>query len=55
MTKGLVKSSKKKQRLYEIFMKNSNPDRELNCKQYRTLFESLKKKSKENYYLDLID
>ena len=54
-TKGLVKSSKKKQRLYEIFMKNSNPDKELNCKQYRTLFESFKKKSKKNYYLDLID
>ena len=36
-------------------MKNSNPDKELNCKQYRTLFESFKKKSKKNYYLDLID
>ena len=55
MTKGLVKSSKKKQRLYEKVLKNRNPEKELNYKQYRTLFESLKKKSKENYYPGLID
>ena len=55
MTKGLVQSSKKKQRLYEKFLKNRNPEKELNYKQYKTLFESLKKKSKKNYYLDLID
>ena len=55
MTKGLVKSSKKKQRLYEKFLKNRNPEKELNYKQYKTLFESLKKKSKKNYYSDLID
>ena len=55
MTKGLVKSSKKKQRLYEKFLKNRNSEKELNYKQYKTLFESLKKKSKKNYYLDLID
>ena len=36
-------------------MKNRNPEKELNYKQYRTLFESLKKKSKKNYYLGLID
>ena len=55
MTKGLVKSSKKKQRLYEKFLKNRNPEKELNYKQYKTLFESLKKKSKKNYYSDLTD
>ena len=55
MTKGLVKSSKKKQRLYENFLKNRNPEKELNYKQYKTLFESLKKKSKKNYYSGLID
>ena len=55
MTKGLVKSSKKKQRLYEKFLKNKNPEKELNYKQYKTLFESLKKKTKKNYYSDLID
>ena len=55
ITKGLVKSSKKKQRLYENFLKNRNPEKELNYKQYKTLFESLKKKSKKNYYSGLID
>ena len=55
MSKGLVKSSKKKQRLYEKFLKNGNPEKELNYKQYITLFEPLKKKSTKNYYTDLID
>ena len=55
MTKGLAKSSKKKQRLHEKFLKNRNPEKELNYKHYKTLFESLKKKSKKNYYSDLID
>ena len=44
MTKGLVKSPKKKQRLYENFLKDRNPEKELNYKQFKTLFESLKKK-----------
>ena len=55
MTKGLVKSSKKKQRLYEKCLKNRNSENELNYKQHKTLFKSLKKKSKKNYYSDLID
>ena len=55
VTKGLVKSSKKNQRLYEKFLRNRNSEKELNYKQYKTLFESLKKKSKKNYYSDLID
>ena len=55
MTKGLVKSPKKKQRLYEKFLKNRNPEKELNYKQYKTRFESLKKKSRKNYYSDLND
>ena len=55
MTKGLVKSSKKKQRLYEKFLKNRNSENELNYKQHKTLFKSLKKKSKKNYCSDLID
>ena len=36
-------------------MKDKNPEKELNYKQYKTLFESLKKKSKKNYYSDFID
>ena len=55
MTKGLVKSSKKKQRLYEKYLKNRNPVNELNYKQYKTFFKSLKNKSKKNYYSGLID
>ena len=53
MTKGLVKSSKKKQRLYQNVLKNRNPEKELHYKQYKTLFGSLKKKSKKNCYSDL--
>ena len=55
MTKGVVKSSKNKQRLYEIFLKNRKPEKEVNSKQYKTLFKSLKKRSKKNHYSDLID
>ena len=55
MTKGLVKSSQKKEILYEKFLKNRNPEKGLNYKQYKTLFKSLKKKSKKNYYSDIID
>ena len=35
MTKGLVQSSRKKQRLYKNILKNSNPEKELNYKQYK--------------------
>ena len=55
MTKGLEKPSKKKRRFNENFLKNRNPEKDLKYKQYKTLFESLKKKSKKNYYSDLID
>ena len=41
--------------MYEHFLKDKNTEKELNYKQYKTLFESLKKKSKKNYYSDLID
>ena len=37
MTKGLVKPSKKKQRLYEKFLKNRNPEKEPNYKQFSNL------------------
>ena len=43
MTKGSVKSSKKKQRLHEKFLKDRSTEKELNYKQYKSLFESLKK------------
>ena len=49
MTKGLLKSSKRKQKLHEKFVKKS-PRNENIYKAYKSLFESLKKKSKKNYY-----
>ena len=36
-------------------MKSTNPEKELNYKQNKTLFESLKKKSYKNCYPDLLD
>ena len=36
-------------------MKNRNPGNERDYKQYKTIFQSLKKRSKKNYYSDLID
>ena len=50
MTKGLLKSSKRKQKLYEKFMKKRTSQNESIYKVYKSLFESLKKKSKKNYY-----
>ena len=41
--------------MIENFLKNRNPEKELNYKQYKPLLQSLKKESKENYYSDLID
>ena len=37
MTKGLVKTSKIKQRLYEKYLKNRNPEKDLNYKLYKTI------------------
>ena len=50
MTKGLLKSSKRKQKLYEKFVKKRSPRNENIYKAHKSLFESLKKKSKKNYY-----
>ena len=46
MTKGLLKSSKQKQKLYKKFMKKSPRNENIN-NSYKSLFESLKKKSKK--------
>ena len=53
ITESLVKSSKKKQSLYEKFLNNKKPEKELNYKQYKTLFESLKKKSKKTIFIQI--
>ena len=50
MTKGLLKSSKRKQKLYEKFLKKRTSRNESIYKAYESLFESLKKKSKKIYY-----
>ena len=50
ITKGIVKSSKRKQKLYEKFLKRKTPRNEDNYKNYKRLFETIKLKSKTNYY-----
>ena len=51
VTKGIAKSSKKKQRLYEKYLKKRNPENEKIYKNYKSLFESIKKKSKNSIIL----
>ena len=45
------KSSKRKQKLYEKFFKNCTLENEMNYKNYRKLFESVKRKSKKKNLL----
>ena len=49
-TKGIKKSSKGKQKLYEKFLKKQNVFIETAYKVYKTLFEAIKRKSKKNHY-----
>ena len=50
ITKGIAKSSKKKQRIYEKFLKNRTPKNEETYKTYKNLFETIKKRSKKKFY-----
>ena len=50
ITKGIAKSSKKKQRLYEKVLKNRTPKNEETYKTYKNLFETTKKRSKKKFY-----
>ena len=54
MTKGLLKSSKVKHKLYDKFLKRKTYANEQKYKNYKNLFETLKFKSKKNYYSKLI-
>ena len=54
MTRGILKSSKHKQKLYEKFLKNRNSVNKENHKAFAHLFELIKQKSKKNYYLNLL-
>ena len=55
MTKGLLKSSKRKQKLYDKFVKKRSPRNKNIFRVYKSLFQSLKKKSKKNYYSRLLE
>ena len=50
ITLGIRKSSKRKQRLYEIFLKTITAKIEAEYKTYKNMFETAKRKSKRNYY-----
>ena len=52
ITKGIVKSSKKKQKLYEKFLNNRTPKKEETHKTYKNLFETIKTRSKKKFYLE---
>ena len=54
ITKGIKKSSKWEQRLYEKFLKNRIEKHELAYKTYKRLFESIKKYSKKLHFSNLI-
>lgn len=47
MSKGLLKSSKKKQKLYEKFLKNKTHQNEKKYKGYKNLFEKIKHLSRK--------
>ena len=47
ITKGVPKSSKKKQRIYEKFLKNRTSKNEKTYKTYKNLFETIKRRSKK--------
>ena len=49
ITKGIRKSSKKKQKLYEKFLKKRMKQSETEYRVYKNMFESIKHKSKKSY------
>ena len=54
ISKGLKKSSKTKQRLYIKFLKTKTLEDESKYKNYKSLFEKLRKKAKIAYYSKLL-
>ena len=55
MSKNMRKSSKQKQKFYIKFIKSKNPEDELIYKNYESLVEKLRKKSKQIYYSNLLE
>ena len=54
ITKGILKSSKRKHKLYDKFLKRKTYTNETNYKNYKNLFETIKFKAKKLYYSNLI-
>ena len=50
MTNGLKKSSKRKQKLYNKFLKSRSIIDERNYNSYKNMFQKILKKAKSNYY-----
>ena len=50
ITKAIAKSSKKKQTLYEKFLKNRTPENEETYETFKNLFETIKRRSKKKFY-----
>ena len=50
ITRGIVKSSKTKQKLYNKYLKNKSPTNKSNYTNFKHLFEKIKAKSKNKYY-----
>ena len=48
--RGILKSFKRKQKLYEKFLKNINSVNKDNYKTFTRLFESIKQNSRKNYH-----
>ena len=53
ITKGIMKSSKQKQKLYNKFLKLRTKENEVIYKAYKNLFQVIRKKSKITYYSKL--
>ena len=53
-TSGIKKSSRRKQRLYNKFLKTRSQKSELEYKSYKNLFEPIKKRSKKLHYSKII-
>ena len=55
ITKGIRKSSRKKQRLFEKFLKHKTTKTLETYKNYKNLFEKIKKSSKKHYYQNKLE
>ena len=54
INKGITKSSKEKQKLYENNLNNRNTENLGTYKTCKNIFETMKRKSKKNYYSEKI-